>query len=157
MNKEQAIRALGPEWADQATQEGVAWGQQEAELYVELCGFGSLPAWRGSTWAGGRPDCDECFWDAYETLREIAARETWNGCSELSEIADAIEQSIQQDEIVHLDTDIGDTSDVIVAIDRVIEDDCETDYTMVTKDIMDVWGTQSGKQVWRLNIRFGGE
>jgi hypothetical protein len=90
MNKEQTIEILGRYLSDEAVQEGTAWGQQEAELYVEQCGFGSLPAWKEGTWAGGRPDCDECFWDAYETLREIAARETWNECSELSELRNDI-------------------------------------------------------------------
>jgi len=70
-----------------------------------------------------------------------------------SEIQSAIDRSISHDENVHLEID-GSFDDVMVAIDSLA--DCEFDYAMISKNVIDIWGfdedAKNGEMIWRLCI-----
>lgn len=77
-------------------------------------------------------------------------------------IRDAIDRSINHDEIAHL-TINGDSGDALVAIDSLTDSDTtEIDYVMSDHDgvdIMDVWAwllsdDDDDTMIWRLSIRF---
>lgn len=75
-----------------------------------------------------------------------------------TQIKEAIDRSINLDEVVHL-TIVGDSGDALSVIQEMV--DCETDYSFADYegiDTLDIWGfyadAKKDETIWRLAIRF---